>query len=85
MVSNVSFKFKRMCMPLYASDYLPIAGGGGNDGGLSPAHKHRVKNNDGNYRGVSCYKRTGRWEAHIWEKGKQVHLGSFRDPDSAVS
>ena len=19
-----------------------------------------------NYRGVTCYKRTGRWEAHIW-------------------
>jgi hypothetical protein len=30
------------------------------------------------------YKRTGRWEAHIWDssepvgrKGKQLHLGSF--------
>ncbi|GFR42137.1 hypothetical protein Agub_g2983, partial [Astrephomene gubernaculifera] len=35
--------------------------------------------------GVSQYKRTGRWEAHIWDsgdstgsgKGRQLHLGSF--------
>ena len=25
------------------------------------------------------YKRTGRWEAHIWARGKQRHLGSFPD------
>ena len=29
------------------------------------------------YRGVTCYKRTGRWEAHIWDSGRQRHLGSF--------
>ena len=31
------------------------------------------------FRGVALYKRTGRWEAHIWARGKQRHLGSFPD------
>jgi len=33
---------------------------------------------------VTCYKRTGRWEAHIWDGGKQVHLGSFADDVDAA-
>ena len=36
------------------------------------------------YRGVTCYKRTGRWEAHIWDEGKQVHLGSFKEDFEAA-
>ena len=36
------------------------------------------------YRGVTCYKRTGRWEAHIWDGGKQVHLGSFLEDKEAA-
>ena len=35
------------------------------------------------YRGVTCYKRTGRWEAHIWECGRQLHLGSFDTAEEA--
>ncbi|URE32542.1 hypothetical protein MUK42_16808 [Musa troglodytarum] len=27
------------------------------------------------YRGVTFYRRTGRWESHIWDCGKQVYLG----------
>jgi len=37
------------------------------------------------------YKRTGRWEAHIWDssdpgakKGRQLHLGSFPAADPAA-
>ncbi|EOA27476.1 hypothetical protein CARUB_v10023614mg [Capsella rubella] len=30
-----------------------------------------------NYRGVTFYRRTGRWESHIWDCGKQVYLGGF--------
>ncbi|GJU52697.1 hypothetical protein Tco_1226411, partial [Tanacetum coccineum] len=26
------------------------------------------------YRGVTFYRRTGRWESHIWDCGKQVYL-----------
>ncbi|KAG8371383.1 hypothetical protein BUALT_Bualt13G0082100 [Buddleja alternifolia] len=29
------------------------------------------------YRGVTFYRRTGRWESHIWDSGKQVYLGGF--------
>nr|AAV31218.1 putative AP2 domain transcription factor [Oryza sativa Japonica Group] len=29
------------------------------------------------YRGVTFYRRTGRWESHIWDCGKQVYLGNF--------
>ncbi|OMO56628.1 hypothetical protein CCACVL1_26406 [Corchorus capsularis] len=29
------------------------------------------------YRGVTFYRRTGRWESHIWDCGKQVYLGLF--------
>ncbi|KAG0478739.1 hypothetical protein HPP92_013458 [Vanilla planifolia] len=29
------------------------------------------------FRGVTFYKRTGRWESHIWDCGKQVYLGGF--------
>ena len=35
-------------------------------------------------RGVSVYRRTGRWEAHIWHDGKQRHLGTFGDAESAA-
>lgn len=36
------------------------------------------------YRGVTCYRRTGRFESHIWEGGKQLHLGSFVLPEEAA-
>eukprot|EP00803_Ostreobium_quekettii_P000120 evm.model.scf_3660.2 EVM.evm.TU.scf_3660.2 scf_3660:8316-11822(-) len=36
------------------------------------------------YRGVSCYKRTGRWEAHIWHAGRQVHLGTYSTSQEAA-
>ncbi|KAK6142051.1 hypothetical protein DH2020_013880 [Rehmannia glutinosa] len=34
------------------------------------------------YRGVTFYRRTGRWESHIWDCGKQVYLGGF---DTAIA
>ena len=27
------------------------------------------------YRGVTQHRRTKRWEAHVWDQGKQVYLG----------
>ncbi|GMH42477.1 hypothetical protein BSKO_10396 [Bryopsis sp. KO-2023] len=36
------------------------------------------------YRGVSCYKRTGRWESHIWHAGRQLHLGTHSTPEEAA-
>ncbi|GAB2276705.1 hypothetical protein Dimus_011421 [Dionaea muscipula] len=36
------------------------------------------------YRGVTFYRRTGRWESHIWDCGKQVYLGGFDTAQSAA-
>nr|ASK12223.1 AP2-like ethylene-responsive transcription factor [Petunia axillaris subsp. axillaris] len=36
------------------------------------------------YRGVTFYRRTGRWESHIWDCGKQVYLGGFDTADVAA-
>lgn len=35
------------------------------------------------FRGVTHHCRTGRWEAHIWEDGKQVYLGGFDTEEQA--
>ena len=39
----------------------------------------------GRFRGVTRYKRTGRYEAHIWDRGRQKHLGSFADAAAAAA
>ncbi|KAB1218031.1 Floral homeotic protein APETALA 2 [Morella rubra] len=36
------------------------------------------------YRGVTFYRRTGRWESHIWDCGKQVYLGGFDTAPAAA-
>ncbi|KAL9241577.1 hypothetical protein vseg_015674 [Gypsophila vaccaria] len=36
------------------------------------------------YRGVTYYRRTGRWESHIWDCGKQVYLGGFDTAHAAA-
>eukprot|EP00262_Sarcandra_glabra_P012546 TRINITY_DN325_c1_g1_i1.p1 TRINITY_DN325_c1_g1~~TRINITY_DN325_c1_g1_i1.p1 ORF type:complete len:510 (-),score=91.41 TRINITY_DN325_c1_g1_i1:96-1625(-) len=36
------------------------------------------------YRGVTFYRRTGRWESHIWDCGKQVYLGGFDNAHAAA-
>ncbi|CAM0902530.1 unnamed protein product [Alopecurus aequalis] len=36
------------------------------------------------YRGVTFYRRTGRWESHIWDRGKQVYLGGFDTAQAAA-
>ncbi|XP_016495732.1 APETALA2-like protein 3 isoform X1 [Nicotiana tabacum] len=36
------------------------------------------------YRGVTFYGRTGRWESHIWDCGKQVYLGGFDTAHAAA-
>ncbi|XP_076936061.1 AP2-like ethylene-responsive transcription factor TOE3 [Bidens hawaiensis] len=36
------------------------------------------------YRGVTFYRRTGRWESHIWDCGKQLYLGGFDTAHAAA-
>nr|AAX47049.1 AP2-like transcriptional factor [Brassica rapa] len=36
------------------------------------------------YRGVTFYRRTGRWESHMWDCGKQVYLGGFDTAHAAA-
>ncbi|XP_075474837.1 floral homeotic protein APETALA 2-like isoform X1 [Primulina tabacum] len=63
------------------------ASGGGNGatlgksaaGAVKPRRKNRrgPRSRSSQYRGVTFYRRTGRWESHIWDCGKQVYLGGF--------
>lgn len=49
----------------------------------SPRGGKQVKSTS-RYRGVTHHCRTGRWEAHIWESGKQVYLGGYDAEDEAA-
>ncbi|XP_020246610.1 AP2-like ethylene-responsive transcription factor SMZ [Asparagus officinalis] len=37
--------------------------------------RHGPRSRSSQYRGVTFYRRTGRWESHIWDCGKLVYLG----------
>ncbi|XP_047313186.1 AP2-like ethylene-responsive transcription factor TOE3 [Impatiens glandulifera] len=68
--------------------------GGGGGGGSSkaatelaqPSKKSRrgPRSRSSQYRGVTFYRRTGRWESHIWDCGKQVYLGGFDTAHAAA-
>ncbi|KAK6923068.1 AP2/ERF domain [Dillenia turbinata] len=75
----------------------PIIGGGGGSGGsgggggrgmevAQPMKKSRrgPRSKSSQYRGVTFYRRTGRWESHIWDCGKQVYLGGFNTAHAAA-
>lgn len=44
----------------------------------------RTDNKSG-YKGVSFYKRTGRWRSYIMVEGKEHHLGYFDSPEGAYA
>ena len=46
--------------------------------------ERRGVRNTSKFRGVTHHCRTGRWEAHIWEDGKQVYLGGFDSEEQAA-
>ncbi|KAH7415952.1 hypothetical protein KP509_14G068200 [Ceratopteris richardii] len=54
--------------------------------GIQPAKKSRrgPRSRSSIYRGVTFYRRTGRWESHIWDCGKQVYLGGFDTAHAAA-
>ncbi|XP_008788845.2 floral homeotic protein APETALA 2-like [Phoenix dactylifera] len=51
-----------------------------------PVKKNRrgPRSRSSQYRGVTFYRRTGRWESHIWDCGKQVYLGGFDTAHAAA-
>lgn len=58
---------------------------------LRQQHKQQVRKSrrgprprSSQYRGVTFYRRTGRWESHIWDCGKQVYLGGFDTAHAAA-
>nr|BAN05613.1 TaAP2-A [Triticum dicoccoides] len=62
------------------------AAGAGAAGGPAAAKKSRrgPRSRSSQYRGVTFYRRTGRWESHIWDCGKQVYLGGFDTAHAAA-
>ena len=50
----------------------------------SPRGNGKQVKSTSKYRGVTLHCRTGRWEAHIWEGGKQVYLGGYDAEDEAA-
>ncbi|CAN1257920.1 Ethylene-responsive transcription factor RAP2-7 [Linum perenne] len=72
-----------------ADSSAAAAGGGVGDPGppkQMPARKSRrgPRSRSSQYRGVTFYRRTGRWESHIWDCGKQVYLGGFDTAHAAA-
>ncbi|CAL9209996.1 unnamed protein product, partial [Musa hybrid cultivar] len=51
-----------------------------------PVRKSRrgPRSRSSQYRGVTFYRRTGRWESHIWDCGKQIYLGGFDTAHTAA-
>ncbi|KAK4417505.1 Floral homeotic protein APETALA 2 [Sesamum alatum] len=74
----------------------PHGGGGGSSNSAilgksvadmaQPLKKSRrgPRSRSSQYRGVTFYRRTGRWESHIWDCGKQVYLGGFDTAHAAA-
>ncbi|XP_022146224.1 ethylene-responsive transcription factor RAP2-7-like isoform X2 [Momordica charantia] len=67
------------------------SGSGGEGRIVQPVQPQQVKKSrrgprsrSSQYRGVTFYRRTGRWESHIWDCGKQVYLGGFDTAHSAA-
>ncbi|TQD86785.1 hypothetical protein C1H46_027658 [Malus baccata] len=51
---------------------------------LSTPQRRGPRSRSSQYRGVTFYRRTGRWESHIWDCGKQVYLGGFDTAHAAA-
>ncbi|KAI3808559.1 hypothetical protein L1987_24512 [Smallanthus sonchifolius] len=70
-----------------SSDVPCFGSGGGNVADVAqPVKKSRrgPRSRSSQYRGVTFYRRTGRWESHIWDCRKQVYLGGFDTAHAAA-
>ncbi|CAN0825252.1 AP2-like ethylene-responsive transcription factor TOE2 [Linum grandiflorum] len=71
---------------LKLSDPSPAGTSVGGRVAAAPPRKSRrgPRSKSSQYRGVTFYRRTGRWESHIWDCGKQVYLGGFDTAHAAA-
>ncbi|XP_075105665.1 floral homeotic protein APETALA 2 isoform X2 [Nicotiana tabacum] len=72
--------------PSETSGNLPLGKGTELSQQVQPMKKSRrgPRSRSSQYRGVTFYRRTGRWESHIWDCGKQVYLGGFDTAHAAA-
>ncbi|KAJ4720866.1 Ethylene-responsive transcription factor RAP2-7-like protein [Melia azedarach] len=73
--------------------YAEPSGGGGGEQELRAVQQKQQqvrksrrgpRSRSSQYRGVTFYRRTSRWESHIWDCGKQVYLGGFDTAHAAA-
>ena len=49
-----------------------------------PSHGRGPTGSTSKYRGVTQHRRTKRWEAHVWDSGRQVYLGGYDTEEKAA-
>nr|GMD33328.1 ethylene-responsive transcription factor RAP2-7-like isoform X1 [Ipomoea batatas] len=78
---------RQAALPEFVTRQLfPVSEGAWNTGQTSGRQDWAMdlSSRSSQYRGVTFYRRTGRWESHIWDCGKQVYLGGFDTADAAA-
>ncbi|XP_073010512.1 APETALA2-like protein 5 isoform X2 [Typha latifolia] len=88
---------RELGFPLVTHQFFPVVGAEFRDTSeptttLKPAltsqpimkSRRGPRSRSSQYRGVTFYRRTGRWESHIWDCGKQVYLGGFDTAHAAA-
>ncbi|KAL0381855.1 UNVERIFIED_CONTAM: Floral homeotic protein APETALA 2 [Sesamum angustifolium] len=70
--------------PTAAVEAAPPSGRQRGVGTASQEEPAGPRSRSSQYRGVTFYRRTGRWESHIWDCGKQVYLGGFDTAHAAA-
>ncbi|XP_004487149.1 ethylene-responsive transcription factor RAP2-7-like isoform X2 [Cicer arietinum] len=91
-VRNLQGQSLAMMFPTRKSEMdLTLDHHGGENGIVQVQQRPQVKKSrrgprsrSSQYRGVTFYRRTGRWESHIWDCGKQVYLGGFDTAHAAA-
>lgn len=87
-------------LPLLSVEYDPASAtvstmvpkpteGDAQEGGDKPKRRSGPKSRSSPYKGVTQYRRTGKWEAHVWipnprGRGFQRHLGSYHTAEEAA-
>ncbi|KAG8038402.1 hypothetical protein GUJ93_ZPchr0355g2818 [Zizania palustris] len=77
-VGEASWTVRAADLGVAQSQRSPAGAAGGKKSRRGP------RSRSSQYRGVTFYRRTGRWESHIWDCGKQVYLGGFDTAHAAA-